>query len=115
MKKYLIAALLAFAVLLTVTGCAAVRKPDAAKDKLEAKPGAAEPSRTLTAEQAQQIALDHVGLTADQTARLRTEYEIDNGVPMFNVELRHGDWDYELDIHAESGQILSYDRDHKYD
>ena len=69
----------------------------------------------LTAEDAEKIALDHVGFSADQVQRLRTDYEVDDGIPQFDVEFHEGDWEYEFEIHAESGQILSFDKDHKYD
>lgn len=81
----------------------------------QAPSAAADSSQPLTREQAQQITLDHLGFTADQVTRLRTEYEIDDGIPMFDVAFYEGDWEYEFEIHAESGKILSYDRDHKYD
>lgn len=81
----------------------------------ETLPPAAEGSQKLTREQAQKIALDYVGFTADQVTRLRTEYEIDDGIPQFDVEFHQGDWEYEFEIHGETGKILSYDKDHKYD
>lgn len=78
-------------------------------------PGAPEPSRMLTEEQARRIALDYLGLSAGQTDRIRTEYEVDDGVPQFDIELQQGEWEHEFEIHAENGQILSYDKDHKHD
>ena len=138
MKKKWITAFLAFALVLSLTGCATA---DAAEKKIPAAPAAAAAveekipaapaetipveappaetapvrAETLTREQAQQIALDHVGVAADQVTRLRTEYEIDDGIVQFDVEFRSGDWDHEFEIHAEDGRILSYDKDHKYD
>ena len=64
---------------------------------------------------ARKIALDYLGLTTDQVTGLRTEYEVDDGVPQYDVEFFNGDWEYEFEIHAETGQILSFDKDHKYD
>ena len=115
-------------------------KLDAAEDKLEASlrnngspaPAAAskeavpaptpvetqpvpENPQKLTEEQALEIALKHLGFSADQITRLRTEYEIDDGIPQFDIEFHQGDWEYEFEIHAENGKILSYDKDHKYD
>ena len=81
----------------------------------ETLPAAAADPQKLTREQAQKIALEHVGFTADQVTRLRTEYEIDDRIPQFDVEFHQGDWEYEFEIHAETGKILSYDKDHKYD
>ncbi len=73
------------------------------------------PADSMSREEAEKIALDHLGFTADQVTRLRTEYEIDDGLPQFDIEFHQGDWEYEFEIHAENGRILSYDKDHKYD
>lgn len=82
---------------------------------VETKPDSAEIPKTLTKEQAQQIALDYLGFTADQVTRMHTEYEIDDGIPEYDVQFFRGDWEYEFEIHAETGKILSFDKDHKYD
>ena len=87
----------------------------AAEPTIPAAPVEKLPDTALTREQAEKIALDHLGFTADQVTRLRTEYEIDDGLPQFDIEFLQGDWEYEFEIHAENGQILSYDKDHKYD
>lgn len=81
----------------------------------ETVPVPAERADKLTEAQAQQIALDHLGFTADQVTRLHAKYEIDDRIPQFDVEFLQGDWEYEFEIHAENGQILSYDKDHKND
>lgn len=65
----------------------------------------------LTAEEAQSIALQHAGFTADQMKYLRAEYEIDDRIPQYDVEFHEGHWEYEYEIHAETGQILSFDKD----
>ena len=82
---------------------------------VETIPAVTESAGKLTREQAEKIALDYLGFTADQVTRLHTEYEIDDGIPQFDVEFHQGDWEYEFEIHGENGQILSYDKDHKYD
>ena len=146
MKKKWITAFLAFALVLSLTGCATADAAEkeiptapvaaaAVEEKIPAAPAETLPpvpaetvpveappvetapvrAEKLTKEQAQQIALDHVGVAADQVTRLRTEYEIDDGIVQFDVEFRSGDWDHEFEIHAEDGRILSYDKDHKYD
>jgi len=79
------------------------------------QPVLTESPRQLTEEEALQVALDHVGFTANQVTRLHTEYEIDDGIPQFDIEFHQGDWEYEFEIHAENGKIISYDKDHKYD
>ena len=65
----------------------------------------------LSKEQAQAIALLQAGLTADQVTRLRVEFEIDNGIPLYEVEFYSDGWEYDCEVHAETGAILSFDRD----
>jgi uncharacterized membrane protein YkoI len=87
----------------------------AAAPSIPAAPVEKLPADAMSREEAEKIALDHLGFTADQVTRLRTEYEIDDGLPQFDIEFHQGDWEYEFEIHAENGRILSYDKDHKYD
>ena len=65
----------------------------------------------LTLEEAQNIALKHAGFAADQVTALHTEYEIEHGVPQYDVEFHHGAWEYDYEIHADTGDILSYSKD----
>ncbi|MBQ8835260.1 MAG: PepSY domain-containing protein [Oscillospiraceae bacterium] len=65
----------------------------------------------LTLEEAQNIALKHAGFTADQVTLLHTEYEIEHGIPQYDVEFHHGKWEYDYEIHADTGEILSYSKD----
>lgn len=65
----------------------------------------------LTLEEAQNIALKHAGFAADQVTVLHTEYEIEHGVPQYDVEFHHGYWEYDYEIHADTGEILSYSKD----
>ena len=141
MRKQLTICLMLFALLMTMAGCSAanaVRMLDAAEDQVEAKldaaektledrlrdavlpapetnPAASEPSGKLTGEQAEKIALHYLGLTADQVTRMLSEYEIDEGIPQFDGAFCQGAWENEFVINAETGRILSYDKDHKYD
>ena len=94
---------------------AAVPTEPAVEPSIAAAPVEKLPSEAMSREEAEKIALDHLGFTADQVTRIRTEYEIDDGLPQFDIEFHQGDWEYEFEIHAENGRILSYDKDHKYD
>ena len=68
-------------------------------------------SPALTMEEAQNIALKHAGFTADQVTALHAEYEIEHGFPQYDVEFRHGAWEYDYEIHGNTGEILSYSKD----
>ena len=138
--KQLTAFLLILSFLLSLAGCSAAgaaRALDAAEDRVEEKLETAEDSveravrkavtpestavpaesvfKPVTKEQAEQIALDHLGFSKNQVTRLHTEYEIDDGIGHYDVQFHSGEWEYEFEIHAETGKILSCDRDSKYD
>ena len=65
----------------------------------------------LTAEEAKDAALMHAGLDAENVTALRAEYEIDDGRGIFEVSFQNGDYHYDYDIDAATGQVISYDRD----
>lgn len=65
----------------------------------------------LTADDAKAIAVEHAGLVGQQLSRLRAEYEIDDGVPQYDVEFYHNGIEYNYEIHADTGKILSFDKD----
>ena len=95
-KRFRAALLGAVLTLSLLTGCAA---------------RSAAPAPALTAEEAQAIALEHAGFTADQVRFLRTEPELRDRVPHYDVEFQEGRWEYDYEIHAQTGEILSFDRD----
>ena len=66
---------------------------------------------SITAAEAEALALAHAGLTADQVTRLHSEYDVDNGVPQYEVEFHHDGWEYEYEVHAETGKILHSETD----
>ena len=67
----------------------------------------------ITADQAKELALDHAGLTAAQVTFVRAQLERDDGRQVYDVEFydpsSYTEYDYEID--ASSGSILSYDFD----
>ena len=68
-------------------------------------------STRLTAAQAKAIALEHAGITADAIRFLRVGFDFDDGNPRYEVEFVSDSWEYEYDIHAETGAILSFEKD----
>ena len=134
MKNRIFALALAMLMLCVLSGCqAAGAKLDAAGDQLENKADsigqtlapaaatsapAAQPTTAVTtaapvlsAEEAQNIALNHAGLAADQVTRLRAEYEIAHGIAQYDVEFHHDRWEYDYEINADTGEIISFEKD----
>lgn len=101
-----------FLVILTLTGCRAtysadVTDPANAVESL----ASADSTQELTKEEAQTLALERAGFTADQVTRLQTEYEIDDGVALYEVTFYADGWEYDYEINAKTGEFLSFDRD----
>lgn len=137
MKKCFLTGLLAVCLLSTMAGCSAsslARQLEAAENTAEdtmhqavspapaaipeapvAAPRETDAARQITQEEAQRIAFDHVGLTIDQVQRLHTDFEIDDGVSHYDVEFFTDNLKYEFKIDAQTGKILSFDKDDRRD
>ena len=63
----------------------------------------------LTSEEAEGAVLAHAELLAEDVVFSRTEYDIENRVPVWEVEFRHGDREFDYEIHAQSGDVLTFD------
>ena len=85
---------------------------DAVQDVREHQPQTAVTVH-LTHSEAEQAALAHAGLQAQEVVFSRTEYDIDDGVPEWEIEFRCGDYEYGYTVHAEDGRILNYERDYE--
>lgn len=67
--------------------------------------------RYITLERAKEIALEYVGLSGASVEYDDAEFDIDDGLPLYEIEFEYLDVDYEFLIHAETGQILEFERD----
>ena len=66
----------------------------------------------VTEEQARETALSHACFTADQVTFVRSELDRDDGRLMYDVEFYTSDYkEYDYEIDAATGEILSYDYD----
>ena len=63
----------------------------------------------LTAEGAKSAALEHAGFSAEEVSGLGAEYDVQRGVPVYEVEFTHRGREYEYHISAENGQILYWE------
>ena len=69
----------------------------------------------IGAEKAKSVALAHVGVNQSQVTRLRCELEKDDGRWEYQVEFCYGTMEYEYEIDAYTGAILSRDMESIYD
>ena len=80
----------------------------AIKDALSDTP--LQTASSLTEEEAKAIALAHAGFTADQISGLHAQFDRDR-FDHYDVEFRHDGWEYDYEIDAATGDILSWDKD----
>lgn len=67
---------------------------------------------TLISEQkAKEIALKHSGVKEADTTNLKIKLDTEDGVEIYEVEFHVGAKEYEYDIHAANGNIISYEID----
>lgn len=69
-----------------------------------------EPNR-ITKEEAISIALVDAGFSESQVTRLKAEFDYDDGRPEYEVEFQKDGFEYDYEIHAETGNILHKDKD----
>lgn len=72
----------------------------------------------VNADKAKQIALKDAGYSAKQVEYIRAEYDVDDGVKVWNVDILAKDSkgrlvDYDYEISAKSGRILEKDREYE--
>lgn len=70
-----------------------------------------DPTNLIKPEDAESIALSHAGLTTEDVVGLHTAYQIDDGRQEYEVEFRHGHIEYEYEIDAATGDVISWDKD----
>ncbi len=60
---------------------------------------------------ARTIALNKAGLQEKDVTFTKTKLDFDDGIWQYEVEFRRGNTEYDVDIKADDGTILSYDID----
>ncbi len=129
MKK-LFSLLLILFLLASFAGCRAIHqaeeyidhKLDVAEEQVEqavqeaisptVSPETTSSSEGITEAEAQAIALEHAGLTEADISRLEVRKDFDDGRQEYDVEFHVEYLEYEYEIDAVTGKILSFDKDH---
>ncbi len=60
---------------------------------------------------AKEIALERAGLTAEEVIFDRVELDRDDGVLKYELEFRKGSTEYDVEIRADDGTVLSFEKD----
>ena len=65
----------------------------------------------ISVEKAKEIALSHAGLSSSQVIFVQAKSEYEHGIQKYEIEFYCNGIEYDYDINATNGQILSYDHD----
>ena len=69
-----------------------------------------QPSQSVSADDALELALADAGLTAGQVTVTKTKLDFDDGVKVYDIEFFSKDFSYEYEIDAGSSEIISSER-----
>ena len=65
----------------------------------------------ITVEKAKEISLKHANLKDNRVVFDKTEMDYDNGVQVYDIEFHYNNIEYNYEIDANTGNILSYSQD----
>lgn len=115
MKKYLFTVITILSLLFVLVGCSTSTTGDNKNSGSSGSEISAQLNKDgrsqISAEQAEQAALTHAGVTVAEARFKRTELELDDGVYKYDVEFYVGTTEYDYEIDANTGSILSFDKD----
>ncbi len=64
----------------------------------------------ITAKEAKESALKHAGLDENQVSDVDVDLDRDNGKLIYEVDFNSGNTEYDYDINAETGEVISADK-----
>lgn len=107
-KKIICAGLVAMAI---PVGMYVVDSSSADVLKCQAKTVVAEAAVQIDMQTAKEIALNHAGFTEDQVIFKKIKLDREHGQYVYEIEFKVGYVEYEYDISASNGAILSFEQD----
>ena len=66
-------------------------------------------------EKAKQIALNHAGVSSSSATFTKTKLDRDDGIYVYEIEFISGEIDYDYEINATTGNVISFDTESIYD
>ena len=65
----------------------------------------------ISIDKAKEIALNHAGLAANQVSFIKAEKDMDDGIEKYDIEFYYNNREYNYEINANNGSIMSYEQD----
>ena len=73
------------------------------------------PTNIISKEEAKKIAFEHARVTENDITKLKVTKDTEDGVLVYEVEFNVGTKEYDYEIHAQNGNIISFDVDYNED
>ncbi len=88
------------------------KKPASGKDQTaQTDSNSTADTGKITKAKAKEIALAHAGVSASKATFVEVKLDKEDGVQVYEVEFYSGSTEYDYEIHAKTGEILSFDKD----
>lgn len=71
----------------------------------------AAPAAPATEAEAKAVVLAQAGVSEADIKRYRAKFEIDDGIPQWEIEFRAGEYEYEATVNAVTRTIIDFERD----
>lgn len=78
--------------------------------KTKGTAAAANDETVITKAKAESVALNHAGLKKSQVKFFECKLDRENGIKVYEVEFDYGKYEYEYEINAQSGKIISVEK-----
>ncbi len=89
----------------------AERKPDTTTTTAAPAPTEQAATEEITRDEAVSIALSHAGVAQSDAKRLEVDYDRDNGVNEYEVSFDYNGYEYDYDINAQTGKIITHHKE----
>ncbi len=71
----------------------------------------AEAYKKIAESEAKAVALKHAGLKEADITNYKIEFDVDDGIPSYEIEFCSGGYEYEYDIHSSDGKIIKSEKE----
>ena len=65
----------------------------------------------ITLEEARALALKHAGVSENDAVFTDRDFDLDDGIPLYELEFRADGMEYEYEVHAETGEIIKAEKE----
>lgn len=114
MKKQILAIFSAILIAVSFAACGADDMKDDLKDDMSSVESMIDGTMNnpkISKNEAKDIALKHAKLKEDEVTSLYSELETENNIKKYDVEFKKGNMEYDYEINAETGEIISFDHE----